>query len=116
MKKETASRVSHAPPSRASLREMPEADFTKPGWRRGSHLAPRIREGGLTFQVKGQKPIVLREAAGRPKPGEGPGPTTPRSIRLPVAVWAALEARAKRKGTTVHAELRAAVVERLRAG
>jgi hypothetical protein len=111
-----AKRISHAPPSKASLREMPEADFTKPGWRRGSHLAARIREEGLTFQIDGEAPIVLREGAGRPKNGEGVGASRPHSVRLPDAVWRQLEARARREGTTAHALLRAAIAGFLRTG
>ncbi len=114
--KKNPSRVSHAPPSKASLREMPEADFTKPGWRRGSHLAARIRKEGLTFQIDGQAPIVLREGAGRPKRGEKVEPTSVHSARLPVAVWAKLEARARRRGISVNALVQEAVAEYLRTG
>lgn len=40
--------LSHEEPSAASLREMPEVDFSKGTWRR-NHLAARIAKEGATF-------------------------------------------------------------------
>ncbi len=48
---------------------------------------------------------------GRPKKGSESTGTVPRSIRLPEAVWKKLEQRARGKGLTPHAALRAAVIE-----
>ena len=98
-----SSRVSHAEPSKASLRKIPEADFTKGGWRRNPERAARIRKEGITIKVDGRKPYVLRKGAGRPKHGEEVGPSSVRSVRVPDALWHELKVRAKRQGTTVHA-------------
>jgi len=108
-------KVSHAEPSKASLREMPEQRFIKGKSRRNPYI-DRIRRDGLTFQIEGQPPIVLRErAAGRPKLGEEVAPNTPRNVRLPDALWVQLKKHAKRQGTTVSMVLRAAIADYLRA-
>jgi hypothetical protein len=39
------------------------------------------------------------------------GPTIPRSIRFPARIWRQLEKRAKAEHITLHAALRAAVME-----
>ncbi|OFX20424.1 MAG: hypothetical protein A2V77_02770 [Anaeromyxobacter sp. RBG_16_69_14] len=91
-------------PSRASLREMPEVDFSKGKVFRNPYAA-RIAAEGVTFPGRG-----------RPKKGEEPGPTKARSIRFPVQVDAALEKAAKARGLTVHAAVRTAVVAWIGAG
>jgi hypothetical protein len=48
---------------------------------------------------------------GRPRKGQETGPTIPRSIRFAPAVWKRLEQRAKAEGITLHAALRAAILE-----
>jgi hypothetical protein len=87
-------------PSRASLREMPEVDFGRTKARRNPY-ARRIAAQGLTIHVE----------RGRPRKGTETGPTIPRSVRFPAAVWARLEARAKREGVSLHTALRSAVLE-----
>ena len=86
-------------PSAASLREFPEVDFDRAKVRRNPHAARVAAEG-----------IVL---VGRGRPGKGSetGPTEPRSIRFPAPVWKLLERRAKAQGLTLHAALRAAVID-----
>ena len=87
-------------PSRSSLREMPEVDFTKARIRRNTY-ARRIAAEGITIQV----------GRGRPRVGAEVGPTVPRSIRFPERVWKKLERRAKEQGIPLHAALRKAVLE-----
>lgn len=97
MKKATRSKT--RPPSRASLREMPEVDFKRANTRRNPY-AHRIAAEGASVHV----------ARGRPRKDSETGPTSPRSIRFPDAVWQTLEKRAKAEGITLHAALRAAVL------
>lgn len=100
MKKATKRKAKHTEPSRASLEEMPEVDFSKTRVRRNHH-APRIAKEGITVQV----------GRGRPRKLEEVGGTSPRSVRFPDEVWKLIEARAKEKGITVHAALREAILE-----
>jgi hypothetical protein len=86
-------------PSRRSLREIPEIDFTKAKVRRNPYAA-RIASEGITIQI----------GKGRPRKGTESGPTVPRSVRFPVGVWKHLEKRAKADGIPLHAALRAAVL------
>jgi hypothetical protein len=126
-----------AGPSAASLREMPEVDFTKVRVRRNPYAAVIAREGiavahdepssrsledapEVDFRrVKARaNPYAeelsrLKAGRGRPKKGQEIGPTPARSIRLPVTLWAALEAAARDSNTTVHALLRLAVTHLL---
>ena len=95
MKKATKQRE----PSRASLREMPEVDFST-GKVRRNRLAARIAAEGMILPGRG-----------RPKKGEEVGPTTLRSVRFPTQVWKRLESKAKAKGLTLHAALRTAIIE-----
>jgi len=88
-------------PSAASLREMPELDFTKVKLRPNPYAARIAAEG--RFHV----------APGRPRKGTETGPTVPRSIRFPAPVWRQIEKRATAEGITLHA-LRAAVVAWMR--
>jgi hypothetical protein len=89
----------HREPSRASLREIPEIDFTKVKVRRNPYAARIASEG-----------IVLQVGRGRPKKLLEVGATRPRSVRFPDDVWALLERRAKARGMTLHAALREAIV------
>jgi hypothetical protein len=95
MKKVTKQRE----PSRASLREIPEVDFST-GKVRRNRLAARIAAEGMVLPGRG-----------RPRKGEETGPTSPRSVRFPAAVWSRLEERAAAKGMSLHAALRAAIIE-----
>lgn len=97
MKKETRRRG--APPSAASLRAVPEVDFSRAKVRRNPYAA-RIGVEGMSFQI----------GRGRPTKGRENGPTIPRSIRFPAPVWKELERRARAEGLPLHAALRAAVL------
>ena len=99
MKKATKSTTKHAEPSKASLREMPEVDFSKVRVRKNPHAA-RIAKEGITVQVGRGRPRKLQEVGG----------TSPRSVRFPDQVWKTLEARAKKKGISLHAALREAIL------
>jgi len=94
--------VAHDGPSRSSLRAMPEARFAGAEPRRNPY-ATRIAAGGITLQV----------GKGRPTRAAEVGPTLPRSVRLPPAVWRELERRARLEGVAVHALVRRAVLELL---
>jgi len=89
----------HTEPSEASLKEIPEVDFTKARVRRNPHAA-RIAKEGITVQVGRGRPKKLSEVGG----------TSPRSVRFPDEVWRVLEARAKKRGLTLHAALREAIL------
>ena len=89
-------------PSRASLREIPEIDFSRA---RHNPYAERIRKAGIVVQVGRGRPKKLLEVGG----------TQPRSVRFPDAVWKQIEARARAKGMSLHAALRAAILAWLKA-
>jgi hypothetical protein len=93
----------HDEPSRASLAEIPEAKFGQVRVRRSPYAA-RIKADGLLLQI----------GRGRPKRGAETGPTVPKSVRLPPAVWQELERRARSEGVAVHALVRKAVLALLR--
>jgi hypothetical protein len=99
----TTKKHRHREPSKASLRELPEIDFSKAVVRKNPYAA-RIAKYGYTVQV----------GRGRPVKGDELGPTSPRSVRFPDAVWRKLERQAKRRGLTLHAALREAIVSWLR--
>jgi hypothetical protein len=131
MKKAT-SRSSKAP-SAASLREMPEVDFTKARVRRNpyaamiaAHGASIVHDGPSSGSLEALPEVdfahvrarkspyadalqQLKIGRGRPKKGQELGPSPVRSIRLPVTVWTALDQAARGSNTTVHALLRLAV-------
>lgn len=88
------------PPSKASLREMPEIDFATGFVRRGPD--------GLREVL-----AHARAKLGRPKKGETRDPALTRTLRLTQTTWQALEQRAEKQGTTVHALLREAVEDLL---
>ncbi len=99
-------RRTEAPPSRASLREMPEVSLKDGTWRPNPYAA-RIAKEGLALPGG----VHLSSRRGRPKKGEEVGPTTPRSVRFPAEVWERLEEAAKREGLPLHAALRTAIIE-----
>jgi hypothetical protein len=90
-------------PSKTSLQEIPEIDFSHARVRRNAYAA-RIAKEGITVQVGRGRPRRLLEVGG----------TKPRSVRFPEAVWERIAKQAKRRGLTVHAALRQAVLEWLR--
>jgi hypothetical protein len=92
------------PPSRASLREIPEIDFSKAKVRRNPYAARVAKEG---MDLPGGVHLPGR---GRPKKGTEPGSSIPRSVRFPATMWAQLEKKAKAEGLSLHAALRAAIV------
>ena len=97
--KKSSSATRHREPSKASLKEMPEVDFTKARVRRNPHAALIAKEG-ITVQVGRGRPRKLTEVGG----------TSPRSVRFPDDVWEMLEQRAKKEGITLHAALREAIL------
>jgi hypothetical protein len=99
MRKKASRKASTNAPSKASLREIPEMDFTTGVIRRNPY-AGRIAKEGFTVHV----------SRGRPKKGTETGPTIPRSVRFPASIWKDLERRAKAEGIPLHAALRAAVL------
>ena len=86
-------------PSKASLREIPEIDFATAKFRPNPYAA-RIARDGIEIQVGRGRPKKLLEV----------GETEPRSVRFPPAVWKKLEVRAKKRGLTLHAALRKAIL------
>jgi hypothetical protein len=88
----------HDEPSAESLREIPEADFSKEKWERRPGIAARIAAEGMTFPGRG-----------RPKKGQEVGPSVLKSVRLPESYWKALERRAKREKLSLHAAIRVAI-------
>jgi hypothetical protein len=89
-----------AGPSKASLREIPEIDFATAKVRPNPHAA-RIAREGIEIQVGRGRPRKLREI----------GETEPRSVRFPPSVWKTLEKAARKKGLTLHAALRGAILD-----
>ena len=90
----------HREPSSASLRAMPEADFTDAKVRRNPY-ARRIANEGIAVNI----------GKGRPRKGTEVGKTIPKSIRFPEEAWTLLARRAKQEGISLHAALRAAILE-----
>jgi hypothetical protein len=93
----------HDSPSPVSLKAIPEADFGRVRVRRNNY-AERIKTDGVTLQV----------GRGRPRGGAETGPTVPKSVRLPPAIWKELEKRARAEGVAVHALVRKAILALLR--
>jgi hypothetical protein len=93
----------HDGPSARSLAELPEVTFTK-----------RARRNPYAERLAAELHRV-RVGRGRPRAGEEVGPSRVRSVRLPTAIWDALEAEAAATGLAVHAVLRAAVTSFLQA-
>ena len=86
-------------PSKASLKEMPEVDFSK------AHVQPNPYAKRIAAEG-----IVVQAGRGRPPKMFETGGTMPRSVRFSPAVWALLEERAKEKGLSLHAALREAIL------
>ena len=102
-------------PSKVSLEEMPEIDFSKAKVHRGrSHALQIEKDGGYWIHVDGEDPIFVRTKMGRPRKGTKSAASTPKSVRFTDEIWKAIEASAKARGITTHAALREAVTEWLR--
>ena len=86
-------------PSAASLRAIPEVDFS----------AVRVRPNPYASRIA-KEGIVIQVGRGRPKRALEVGGTRPRSVRFPEAVWKRIEARARSRGISVHAALREAIL------
>ena len=142
--KKTTTKRERPGPGAASLREMPELDFSHYRVRRNPYASRIAREGIRIVHDEPSRaslaempeadfrrarvtrnPYVSRaaEAAvawqygrGRPPAGAEIGPTRTRSLRLPEAAWEALEREARAKHTTVHALLRELVATHLERG
>jgi len=124
-------------PTAASLREIPQVDFSRYTIQQNPY-ADRIARDGIRVVhdepsseslaeipepdfasvLSRRNPYASRAAEavarmqlgqGRPRRGHESGPTPTRSIRLPQSVWEALEEEARRTGATVHALLRKSV-------
>jgi hypothetical protein len=103
------SHLVHDGPSAASLAEIPAADLTTARVRRNPYV---VKSGGGSRAAE----VRIQYGRGRPRAGQESGPTPPRSLRLPQAMWHALDAAARERHTTTHALLReviAAFVETL---
>ena len=99
MKKTSSRKKRVSEPSAASLREIPEIDFTK---------AQVLGRGAVGLR---RARALLRAQRGRPKKGVHPGGSSPRSIRFSDAMWRDLERCAKRRRITLHALLREVIAE-----
>lgn len=97
MKKITKKRA--AGPSAASLREMPELDFSK---------AVVLGRGAAGLR---RARALLKARRGRPSQGTRPAGSSPRSVRFTDQMWLELERRAKRRGMTLHALLREVIAD-----
>jgi hypothetical protein len=98
--KKASKKTEHREPSKASLKDIPEVDFSTARVRKNPYAA-RIAKEGITVQV----------GKGRPKKLEEVGGTSPRSVRFPDEIWKLIEARAKENGLTLHAALRKAILD-----
>jgi hypothetical protein len=94
-----AARKQRSEPSEASLREIPEVDFSNSRVRSNPY-AKRISAEGITVQIGKGRPRKMQEVGG----------TIPRSVRFSPAIWALLEQRAREKGLSLHAALREAIL------
>lgn len=90
-------KVVHEGPRASSLADMPEPDFDR------VHVRPN------PYASRAAEPR-LQYGRGRPLRGEETGGTSTRSLRLPAAMWHALETLARERKTTVHALLREVIV------
>jgi hypothetical protein len=100
MKKTKASdKKGSAEPSRASLRDIPELDFS---------TAVVLGRGASGLR---NARALLKSRQGRPKKGKPAAGSSPRSIRFSDPMWRALELRARRRGMTLHALLREVIAE-----
>jgi hypothetical protein len=97
--KKTTKKSRASEPSAASLREIPEIDFTK------AVVLGRGAEGLRKARA------LLEARRGRPRKGTRADGSRPRSIRFSEAMWRDLERRAKQRGITLHALLREVIAE-----
>lgn len=97
--KKASSKKRVTEPSRASLREIPEIDFSR---------VVVLGRGAVGLR---RARALLKTQQGRPKKGVHPEGSSPRSIRFSDAVWRDLERRAKRRGITLHTLLREVIAE-----
>jgi hypothetical protein len=86
-------------PSRASLLDIPELDFSK---------AAVLGRGAAGLR---NARALLKKRQGRPRKGMPVDGSSPRSIRFSDPMWRELERRAKRRGLTLHALLREVIAE-----
>jgi hypothetical protein len=97
--KKASNKKRAAEPSTASLREVPEVDFSKA-------VVLGRGEAGLR-----RARALLKARRGRPREGARPDGSSPRSIRFSDAMWRDLERRARRRGIALHALLREVIAE-----
>jgi hypothetical protein len=97
MKKTAGKRVTE--PSAASLRAIPELDFSK-----------AVVLGRGAAGLHGAR-ALLKARRGRPRKGTRAVGSSPRSVRFTDEMWLALERRAKRRGLTLHALLREVIAD-----
>lgn len=97
--KKASDRKRSPEPSQASLREIPEIDFTK---------AVVLGRGAAGLR---RARALVTARRGRPRKGARPDGASPRSIRFSDATWRHLERQAKRRGLTLHALLREVIAE-----
>jgi hypothetical protein len=95
-------------PSEASLREMPEIDFSRTPTRPNPYVARLALQKEIVVRA-GDQELRLPVGRRRPSKAEATGSSTPRSVRLPDAVWKELERRAAERGLTAHAAMRQAI-------
>ena len=86
-------------PSAASLRAIPELDFSK---------AVVLGRGAAGLH---RARALLKARRGRPRNGTRAAGSSPRSVRFTDEMWLALERRAKRRGITLHALLREVIAD-----
>ena len=99
MKKKTTRKTQSREPSVASLRAIPELDFSK---------AIVLGRGAAGLR---RAHALLKERRGRPRAGTSPTGSSPRSIRFTDQMWLELERRAKRRRITLHALLREVIAD-----
>ncbi len=99
MKKVNSKKGRATEPSRASLRDIPEIDFSN---------AAVLGRGAAGIR---KARALLKTRQGRPKKGTRPDGSSPRSIRFSDPMWHELEQRAKRRGVPLHALLREVIAE-----
>ncbi len=101
--KKVAKKRASGHPSKASLREMPEAnDSNSIVFGRG----PEARKKALEF---------VRAQRGRPRKGVEAEGTAVKSLRLPLKVWQDVERAAEARGVSIHAAMREAIAKWLAA-
>ena len=88
-------------------------DFSRFGPVRRRAFAGAGEPGGPSLAALWEMPQLAADAVlvrrGRPRKG-GSRPTTVRSVRLPEALWARMDAQARAKGLNLHQAMRAALL------